>query len=215
MTRPVRFSTASASQDGLSLRRIAARQTSEALPPRAGGGRRPAASGRSLPAAPRRHAFTLVEVLGMLPVIMALMLAAYALASRMERLQGQEGVRRLDDTRIRDVVRRIQEDAGHAANATLETSQNGRQLTLRLPEGSVTYTATPTGITRTELSAAALSARYTWPLALTRFDFQIEAIAGRPRLLWIHCDTRLTFDAGPDDQRRVSIAATIDRGGAR
>lgn len=68
----------------------------------------------------RGRAFTLMEIIGVLPILLALMIAAYGLTSRVEDMQCREAARRYDDVRIRDVVRRIQEDAARALEAAAE-----------------------------------------------------------------------------------------------
>jgi len=186
----------------------------------------------------RRRAFTLVEMLALLPVMLALTIGAYELADRVEGMQSREAARRVDDIRIRDVVRRIQTDAALATDVVVESvpttqpetqpteadvattqpaaadAPDARRLTLHLRGRTVIYSATPEGIDRVEQVGDAPPVHFAWPLTNTQLDFRLEAAGPRARLVWILCQTTLTFDSGPDMEWRLAAVATVGRGGA-
>jgi hypothetical protein len=185
-----------------------------------------------------RAGFTLIQVIGLLPIILAITIAAYALADRVEGMQAREAARRVDDLRVRDVVRRIQEDAAEAERAvtvfsegvaekwyarpgepTTQPAEGEAQLAVGLmltsPRRTVAYRSTPGKITRLEQIDDGPTVEYAWALGSTEIVFKQEDVGGQPRLVWILCKTLLSFDSGPDLERRLTAVATIDRGGAR
>jgi hypothetical protein len=180
----------------------------------------------------------LVQVIGLLPIILAITIAAYALADRIEGMQAREAARRVDDLRVRDVVRRIQEDAagaeraatlsnesvaenwlapaGEAATQPAEADmQLSRGVVFRSGQRLVAYRSAPGKITRAEYIGDGPPVEYAWALDSTEIVFKQEDVRGQPRLVWILCKTLLSFDSGPDLERRLTAVATVHRGGSR
>jgi type II secretory pathway pseudopilin PulG len=162
--------------------------------------------------ASRRRAYTLVEIIGVLPIIAVISTLTYMTAADLERMRAAENSARQDDAVLRDLVRRIQEDAGRATQADAGESPEAGQLTLRGPSGTVVYTAVAGSVTRLEQNGSEPAVRYAWKVQTLGMSFKIEAIRARPRLVWIVA-TMPPVGRGSEPDRILTAAATLEPGG--
>ncbi|MEP0844317.1 MAG: hypothetical protein HRF43_16580 [Phycisphaerae bacterium] len=161
----------------------------------------------------RRRAFTLIEFIGLLPILLVILGMSYTLMARVERMAARESACRQDDARLRDVVRRIQADAARAGEASAGESPEGSRLTLRGPGLDVTYASDASGVARSERSADQPETRFTWPMRRLKLSFRTENIGPRPRIIWIVAAMEVPMDVGPERVYTLATAAALGEGG--
>ncbi|UCD27537.1 MAG: hypothetical protein JSV03_10500, partial [Planctomycetota bacterium] len=157
----------------------------------------------------RRHAFTLVQVIILLPIIAAVFTVCFQLSSRALSLQCQENRQIADDTRLRELVRRIQRDAGLAHKASVEQVNGGTQLQLDYDDKNVLYRADMNGVTRIERHGDKSKKSLVWTMGSVRVAFELEEINSKPCIVWIKFDSRSSRECGPDLVWQMSAAATV------
>lgn len=162
----------------------------------------------------KRRAFSLVEILALVPILGAFLIIAYQLAGQVDRFESQANASRQKAAAVHDLVRRVQEDVAKAHEAGMEKTENGSRLTLRQSGGTVIYATAGDEITRTEQAAGNPEVRYPWKLDHAQLDFQTEKVGAR-QVVWILWTLELPFERGEYQVRKFSAAATVSRGGAQ
>ena len=157
----------------------------------------------------QRRGYVLIQLLLLLPIIAAMSTVTYRLAARILRFETVAYRQMEEDTIMRDLVRRIREDAAAATSA----SEEGNRLRLVLSGCEVTYEAVDGSVTRTEHRDEKAQV-FEWEQERVTSSFCVETIADRPAMVWITFTHGLAKQRGPDRVRSLSAAATIGRGGA-
>ncbi len=162
----------------------------------------------------RRRAFSLMEVILMLPIIAAISSVGFQVTIRAMHMHAQHCRLMADDAVMRDLVRRMQLDAGQADEATIERDDEGVELRLISADRIVSYRVSADRVARREQADGEPALNYAWTLACARVDFQIESARSAPAIVWVSCTTIVPVDRGPVPERRLSAAVTVGRGGA-
>ena len=161
----------------------------------------------------RRRAFTLMELLLILPVIAAMSAVAFEIAGRTLRAEGRGRALLMEEAVMRDLVRRIQEDAGRAGEATVEQDDAGVSLRLANAGRVVVYQVADGQVTRNEQTGASPAAHYAWRLGRARLDVSVEAVGSGPGVVWASFSASRPVDRGPMPEWRLSAAAAVGGGG--
>ena len=161
----------------------------------------------------RRRGFSLPEVMGLLPIMAAMLLIGYQLVGQALRVQVCEGRLLSDDSTISDLVRRIQLDAGRARSA--EVREEGGVVVLELAGGgkTVVYETSGRRVRRLERAGDGVETRHERMLEYGSVDFALERTGGEGGVVWISFGTVAPRDRGPTLAYRLSAAAAIGRGG--
>ncbi len=158
----------------------------------------------------RRRGVSLTQVLGMLPLIVAIGAVAFQVTNGMLRFQ--ERVRReaAEQARMADLVRRIQLDAAQATAAEVESDETGS--TLRL--AGVTYRSANRQVTRTQQPGVEPEVSFSWTFDVVHVQFAMETMGGEPRVAWVTFRAEVPVEKGPPMPQKCAAAAQIGRGGA-
>jgi len=157
----------------------------------------------------QRRGYMLIQLLFLLPIIAAMSTVTYRLSARIMRFETVAYRQMEEDATMRDLVRRIREDASDATTA----SGAGNRLRLVLSGCEVTYEAVDGSVTRTEHRGKKAQV-FEWEQEKVTSLFCVETITDRPAMIWITFTHILAEQRGPDRVRSLSAAAAIGRGGA-
>ncbi len=161
----------------------------------------------------RRRAFTLIEMVMLLPLLGGVTYVGYQLINRVTLVQSYERRAMANDSKVRHLVRRIQADAAWAASVTVYRGDDCVALELANDVRDVTYGVSAGQVTRIERVGDGPEVRYGWTLDDVEVDFEFEALDSTPGVVWVLFSAVLPVDCGRDFERKLATAATVGRGG--
>lgn len=161
----------------------------------------------------RRRGFQLMLVLGMLPVIAALLIAGFKITNVTLRGQSEEQRLMNDESVLRDLIRQIQQDARQAGRVELEESDANTRLILTASGEPIVYETDGREISRVGPRPNGDTGRFVWQLYRARVEFAVEQIDDAPRLIWVRCRLALPRIEGARPERSLAAAARIGSGG--
>ena len=154
----------------------------------------------------KRRAFTLIELITMMPFVAAMTLTGSLIVSQGMYLQAEAGIQVQDDAVMRDVARRLRADAAAAGGAALADGT----LQLTGPEGQVSYSFDGRTLTRTLKAVKEGSQVFTWKLQRFEPKFAIEP---EGKVAYLTCPVTSPRRTGELRPTVVTIAARVGRGG--
>ncbi len=157
----------------------------------------------------------LIEVISLLPLIMGAMAVGYQVSAWLMRTQSVESRLLSDESVGRDMIRRVQSDAGRATQAVVRRDEDAVTLELRRGDALIVYRFAGAVVERTERSADTVTSRYAWRLELSAADVRHEVIGSSPGVVWVVVTSQLPMGAGPDLDYRLAAAAAVGRDAAR
>ncbi len=160
-----------------------------------------------------RKGYSLIEVIGMLPLILGVMAVGYEVSAWLLRVQQLETCMLSDQARMRDIARRLRSDASYANEAVARRGEDGASLELRRDGTAIVYRFAGTLVERTERPAEATPSRYEWRLEKAEADVRHEAIGSSPGVVWLLFTFRAPIERGPGHDYRLTTAAAVGRGG--
>jgi hypothetical protein len=160
-----------------------------------------------------RKGYTLIEVLGLLPLILAVMAVGYQVSGWLMRVQRVETCMLSDQARMRDIARRVQSDAACAKTAVVRRDDGGAGLELRYAGTTIVYRFAEDLVERTEQSGEAAAIRYDWRFENAAADVKHETIGSSPGVVWLLFTFRAPIERGPGPDYHLATAAAVGRGG--
>lgn len=162
----------------------------------------------------RRKGFSLIQVIGMLPVLMVLMAIGLRAERRIVQTQVVENRMLSNQAMMRDIVRRLQADACLTESAVVQRSNEGPVLELTRVGNTIVYRCTENHVERTEHAAGAEPIRYAWDLERVLTDVKHESIGSSKGVIWVLFDCQLPMGEGFSIDRHLAIAVRVGGGGA-
>lgn len=160
----------------------------------------------------RRRAFSLLQIVATLPLLLLMAGLGYQLITRTMHVQGRLHAQAQEEAHLRGLIRQLKHDASSVPGAEIEA--DGLRLVLDGPEGEIVYASAGTSVTRT-VETANRPPTLSWDLPRSRVRFSVESPGPRADLIWITFDLALPKASGPDRPERLSAAATVGAGGER
>ncbi|GMU20830.1 MAG: hypothetical protein AMXMBFR13_09260 [Phycisphaerae bacterium] len=160
-----------------------------------------------------RHAFTLVEIITLLPILAVGMIIAHQLTNSALRMQTRESRAVQQDASTRDLVRRIQRDVEASQEAAIEPDNGTVLLRLTGQGTTITYEIADSRVRRMEQSGeVAEPVVFWWDHDGVDIDLHIEQI-DREQLVWIHVSAVQPMERGPGIMHSFAATARVNRGG--
>ncbi len=161
----------------------------------------------------KARAYSLIQILALLPLIMAATGIATHLYVRTMRIQRLEIESMTQNDAIRHIIKRFQDDAMLAGEVTLDDTDAGQTLRLARPGESIVYEVRDNQISRTTWIGEQQADGYTRILKEARIDFELETIREASKVVWIRIARQSEKAENMIPQWYFAAAARVGRGG--
>ncbi|NLX12804.1 MAG: hypothetical protein GXY44_04015 [Phycisphaerales bacterium] len=160
----------------------------------------------------KTRAFTLTQVIALLPLIATATAMGTHLYSRTMRVQRLELEYMNENNAIRHLVKRLQEDALLANGVELHDNEVGQTLRLTRPGEDIILETRGDRITRTLRIDDTVISSYPRTLKQARIDFTLETVRADSKLIWIRMTRHSENTEDTIPQWFFAAAARVGRG---